>query len=263
MKHGLSVTFIEEFANRKNLNKLNLIKKRTRVQIAARSLSEFYKLRNYIKKIKKDVEFVYWPLLSISEGYWFSPFADYKAIRRIFSELENRKEKGKIWIRLDLEFPRSRLINISRNFIHSFKNKRIITEFVVNAKKNNIGIITAEYAYAPESLLEILGLAYNTKTYGNHKLKMMFKKPIGKRFFLKLLKRKIRRYIQKYRDNLIIETGLTARGVSPFEWIATPEEIKSYIEIAREEGVKQVLIFRLGGLNKDYLDALEGFWGKG
>ena len=72
----MEIGFYEEFPKNENLKKLNLITFKTRLFIAAKSLSEFQNLEKQAKKINNKIECAYWPI--IKNSYWISPFANTK-----------------------------------------------------------------------------------------------------------------------------------------------------------------------------------------
>jgi len=62
----MQIEFYEEFPSKENLKKLKLIKFKTRIFIAAKSIKEFKKFEKIAKKIKKDIGVIYWPIISNS-----------------------------------------------------------------------------------------------------------------------------------------------------------------------------------------------------
>lgn len=255
----MRISFYEEFPSQDNLSSLKLVKFPTTVYVAAHSLAEFDELSRKIKKIKRNAKTVYWALLSMKEGYWISPWADTKALKRIFSEIENRKSKKELNVLIDFEFPKNRLKNLLFNSFSFFKNKRIILDFIKNARKNKLKIFAAEYSYISNWLLRVLGLSCCMEEYDFTKVKMLYKKPIDRGIFLEIFRKKTKSFVNRYKNRVFISPGLIARGVSPFEWIATPSELEDYLKICKQENVKEVVIFRLGGLNKDYIKVIEKF----
>ena len=82
----MEIDFYEEFPTQKNLEKLRLIKFKTKLFVAAQSVKEFKSLEKQIKKIKKNVIVAYWPI--IKNSYWISPFSNTRDLIELFRGLE-------------------------------------------------------------------------------------------------------------------------------------------------------------------------------
>jgi hypothetical protein len=248
------ISFLEEFPTENNLKKLKLIKFPTKIYVACKSINKFESVSKKIKKINKKAEAVCWILLDDKEGYWISPWAKTAALKRVFNELNQKN----IQVLIDLEFPKNKSKNLIINFLIRLitslcrmpdfsRNKRLIEEFI-KSRKNKI--FTAEYSYIPEFKLRFLGLG----GYDSTRIKMLYKKPV--KFFPSLFRKKVSKFAKR---GFLISTGLMARGVSKFEWIASAEDIDNYLRICKQENVGEVVLFRLGGLDKDYLKVIEKY----
>lgn len=75
----------------------------------------------------------------------------------------------------------------------------------------------------------------------------------------KFLEEKIKDYKEKYKEKFIPAFGVIATGISGGEPILSPEKLKNDLEIAMNNNVKEVIIFRLGGLNRKYLKVFNKF----
>ena len=92
-----TVSFFEEFPNETTLDKVAQIDFDTRIYVAAKNLSEFYRLEEDFKSNNEKVrEVVYWPVLERDEGYWISPWSDSEALERVFEEIKERKDRSKM-----------------------------------------------------------------------------------------------------------------------------------------------------------------------
>ena len=95
----MNISFFEEFPTDLNLSKLKYVLWDTKLYVAAPSMREFLKLESSIlKKYKQVTEVVFWPTLSLSEGYWISPWSDSSALATLFEELlfeQTRRKKSK------------------------------------------------------------------------------------------------------------------------------------------------------------------------
>ncbi len=128
------VSFFEEYPTKENLAKLKLVSFPTKLYIAAESLDAFFKIKEKIKS-KWVKEVIYWPLLKKEEGYWMSPFADRKALKRIMQETVN---VPLLW---DAEIPRKRILML-KNILFFHSNKKLIRNFLSSHKKD---VYCAEY----------------------------------------------------------------------------------------------------------------------
>ena len=193
----MQIDFYEEFPTKENLEKLKLIKFKVRLFVAAKSLERFKELEKQIKKIKKNVEVAYWPI--IKNSYWISPFSNTKDLKETFKQLDKINNR----ILIDLELPLKRKM-ILKNFFSFPKNKKLIKKFL---EKNKHRITAAEYPSSLIlSLLKILGLDYEIDYEKNP---MLYTSMI-------LSKRKIR--IKNYLSNLILHKEvLLKKDVSEYD----------------------------------------------
>lgn len=240
----MKIDFYEEFPNKKNLEKLKLIKFETRLFIAAKSLKEFKEFEKKAKKINKKIECAYWPI--VKNSYWISPFSNNQDLIELFNNLN----KCKNHLLIDLELPLNRKL-IWRNMFSYFKNKKLIKDFL---EQNKNRITTAQFpSYVLSLFMKILGLDYNVK--------------IEKSFmwYSSMCKEKrnqnIKEYLRELKDkqNYPISLGTIAVGILGNEPILSPKSLEKDLEFISRIGFKKVIIFRLGGLNKNYINTLNKF----
>lgn len=256
---GLMVSFYEEFPTEKNLEKLDLIDFPSKIYVAANSLQEFYELKEkIIQKNKYIQEVIYWVLLNKTEGYWISPWSDTSALTRIFTELEERQNKEPITLLLDLELPYQKRGIKLLNPIKFMLNKHTITSFIKEAKENNISIITVENSYLKPKILRLGGLSYNPSKYKTKRTTMFYDKELIPDLIEKYyLKEKIKENMEETR--FMVSLGCIATGINNNEAIISPELLESNLKITKDLGIKEAIIFRLGGLNKGYLKVIKKF----
>lgn len=241
------ISFFEEFPNKENLNKLKLINFKTKLYLATFNFKEFSKLKSKIKN-KFVKEIIYWPILKKNEGYWVSPFSDKKALIKIFNENINSN------VLIDCEFPKNKLLYIYQLF-NFFGNKKLIKEFIIKNK-----VYTAEYypeGTLKDSLLNFLGLNFDPNKYNNRIIKMLYHSMHN--FNENFIKKEIRYGVNKYKNKYLVAFGTIARGINRNEPLLTLEQFKKDLKIAKECGVKEVIIYRLGGLNKNYLKVIKKY----
>ena len=247
------ISFFEEFPSKENLDKLKLIDFNTKLYLAASSFEEFNNMKLKIKN-KFVKEFVYWPILKKEEGYWISPFSSKEALNRIFNELKSKNTP----VMLDLEIPfYKNLINcIIRNVKDFSKNKALIKNFI-NGYKN---IYVCEYYPAgnfKERILNFLGLSYNTKNTKKKIIRMMYHSL--HRFNEKVMIGEIKINVKKYKDRFLLAYGIIASGVGGINLILSFKQLDKDLSLAKDNKVKEAIIFRLGGLNKKYLDIIKKY----
>ena len=241
----MKVEFYEEFPSKENLKKLKLIKFKTRLFIAAKSIKEFKEFEKQAKAIKKDTEVAYWP--TVKNSYWVSPFSNTKDLIELFHELE--KIKNHLLIDLELPLVKNWKLYI-KNIFQFIKSKRLIKKFL---EKNKNRITTAEYIRSP--LLKetkFLGLDYNI---GTEKSLMYYSSMSGKD--LDSWKEKISQI--KNKKNYSISLGTIAVGILGNEPILSPKNLERDLQFVKKQGFHKVIIFRLGGLNKEYIKVINKF----
>ncbi|MDD5529656.1 MAG: hypothetical protein PHX21_06460 [bacterium] len=239
----MNISFFEEFPTDENLEKIKLIPEsfNTKIYIVSHSLSEF---RDFEKKLK--IPLVYWPVLKNDEGYWISPFTKRRALQRVLNEVRNEK----IELMLDLENPTHAKHLYFTESLNFFRNKRFIKEFV---DTNGHKLVLIELP-GIEKRLKFWGLTYESETATV--AKMVYTSLIGK-LDRKGMVEKLRNFceigIKKYGNRFKMGLGCTAIGVGGSEPILTPDELEEDLKIVKEFGVNEVIIFRLGGLNEEYV----------
>lgn len=242
------ISFFEEFPTEDSLAKLKLVSWPTKLYVAAHSVEQFRAVTSVIRHNKNLLEAVYWPLLQKQEGYWISPFSKQTALQRLFDDLEHKN----ISVMLDLELPTTQNPLLYLTELLNFKKgKDLIHSFVCNHPGETY---LCEYA-ASEKHLKRLGLHY-----ANQKSKVMKMLYHSVHYYSpEKLQSELQHGIQKYGENYIVGFGTIALGITGKEPILSPEQLEKDLQIAQDAGVKEVVLFRLGGLNKKYVKVLEKF----
>jgi len=243
----MEINFYEEFPKKENLKKLKLIKFKSKLFIASKSLQEFQELKKRVKKINKKTDCIYWPI--VKNSYWISPFSNTKDLIELFDEL-NRCNNHLL---IDLEMPLNKKL-ILKNIFNHFKNRRLIKDFL---GKNKSRITTAQFSSSILSLfMRILGLDYNI----NIKKSLMWYSSMNSNIMNKNIKKNLIKL--KDKNNYSISLGTTAIGILGNEPILSSENLEKNLEFAKKAGFNEIIIFRLGGLNKDYIKIINKFQGK-
>ena len=250
----MKISFFEEFPNKESLSKLNLIDFPTKIFLADYHIESFKLYEKEIMYKNKNIkELIWWPVINVSEGYWLSPFSKRFALLRVFHSLlyEN------ISILWDAELPKNRFLLFTQLF-KFYKNKKLIKSFF---KKYNGKIYTAEYSGISNKFLIMLfnGLClfFNPKEYNNYVIKMFYSSMHNLSEID--MKNRISEGIKKYNDKFIVGLGVLSYGINKNEKLITPELLERDLEICKNNNVSEVVIFRLGGLNKEYLKIMKKF----
>jgi len=253
----MQIDFFEEFPNDESLSKLRLIKFRTNLYVAAKSTKKFLFLKTKIKRSFKNVdEIIYWPVLKIEEGYWMSAFSETKALKRILRELKNTNQGFPIlW---DAELPILNKKLFITQLPYFFSNRKIITGALFHPYPNHPVIVTAFYKSGAERFLSSVACTYFSS--GNFPyIDMLFTSLLKVKDnpgYLRSVIRENKNKFQKYS----VALGLIGLGVeddsSP---LVSPMDLKRDIDTVWKEKVDNIVLYRLGGLNKSYLRVLEEF----
>lgn len=236
------ISFFEEYPTKENLDKLKFVKWKTKLYIGAKSYSDFLRIKKGINA-KNVEEIIYWPLLDVKEGYWISPFAKRSALKRIFEEV-----KGPFMIDAELPTTKNPLLFLTQ-FVNFFRNRKLI-------RQNCSGAYVAEYypvGRLKEMIMSFFGLHYDPK-YGNKIIKMMYHSMHS--FSKDNVFRMLKKGVEEYGDKYLVAYGTLAVGEKGTEPILSTEQLKMDLGIAKEVGIGEVVMYRLGGMNKEFADVM-------
>ena len=253
----MKISFFEEFPTKENLTKLTLLSWPTKLYIASSSLYEFETIAKSLKTNKNLKKVIYWPILTKKEGYWISPFSQHQALTRIFNELKNKK----VPVMLDLELPTTRnSLLYATQFFNFIKNKKLISQFIQDYSGE---ISLCEYlpnSKKSTAILSWLGLHYETNTSKvkvRNIIKMMYHSMIP--YTPDFIHREMERGVKMWGNQFTVGFGTIATGVLGTEPILDPKTLENDLILASAAGVHEVVMFRLGGLNKEYASILRKF----
>ena len=245
------ISFFEEFPTKSNLEKIKLVNWPTKLYLAAKSLRQFNSIQSKLN-YKNITEFIYWPLLELKEGYWISSFSQRAALKRIFNELK----KTSTSVMLDLELPTTKNPTLYLTQLFNFyRNRSLIKKFIQTYPGK---IYLAEYypqGKIQEKMFEFLGLHYQSEKV---KVIKMFYHSLHN-FSPEFLNQELKRGKLKLGDNYLAAYGTIARGIGGNEPLLSSKKLTDDLETAAKAGVKEVVIFRLGGLNNIYVKVLRIF----
>lgn len=247
------ISFFEEFATKENLSRIKLINFKSKIYLATKDVTSFSILRQKIlKQNKKILDVIWWPVLEKKEGYWMSPWSKKEALERIINQV-NKNSFSVLW---DAEFPIDKKIftlPLTRRF---YQNRKFIRDFIKNSK---VKIYTAEYKSSNifiDFWLRFSGISFSPK-YNHHVIKMVYSSLYGT-IDKKLLNRIIIHNKKIYKDKFILSLGIIAKGLGD-EGLISPKELRKCLDIAKINDIQEVVLFRLGGLNRQYLNSIYDF----
>ncbi len=246
----MKISYFAEFPMSDSLG-LKYLTSPTKLYLAASSLEEFQKLAKRMKN-RFVTEMVYWPVLKKSEGYWISPFSKRTALLRIFQEPQNQK----IPVMLDLELPTSQnpLLYVTQG-LNFWRNKRLIANFIDSYQGN---IYLAEYfpeGKREEKWLRSFGLDFRNKKV--KVIKMLYHSMHN--FSDAFLRTELRKGKLIWGKNFIVGFGVVSLGIQGNEPILSSEMLAHDLQIAKEEKMLEIVIFRLGGLDKNIANMLKRY----
>ena len=262
----MKISFFEEFPTATNLAKLKYVSWDTKLYLAAPNVKEFLRLeKDILKKYSNVKECVYWPTLEISEGYWLSPWTDTAALSQLFKSLlleqKRRGEKGEdsLSVMLDFEPPKLKRQIISRFFSFS-KNRRLIMNFLLDAKKAGIKLYNIEMSHLPESIVWMLGLGYSPKAFGHKNIAMYYRSMLQRFVGAFIAKSRFVSRVRKFvKRDMIIGIGLIAGGIYEIEPVYGAKELGEDLQICSSTGCDEVIVFRLGGMNAGFEEVCEKY----
>lgn len=158
---------------------------------------------------------------------------------------------------IDSELPTTKnlflYITQSLNFS---RNKKLIKKFIHSHPK----IYSCEYypeGKLQEHTLSFLGLHFNPKRFNNHIIKMVYHSMHN--FNKEFIKKQLKTGRDRFKNKFIVAYGTIAKGIQGNEPILQYSQLEEDLEIAKDIGIKEVIIFRLGGLNKRYVSLLRKY----
>ena len=257
----MKINFFEEYPTEENMVKLDLIDWPSTILIAAPSLKKFEYIRTKYINQYPGITFGWWP--TIAGSYWVSGLANSEDLNRLFTELTSKIHEKTLPVLIDLELPIKKHLYF-KNIFNIGRNKRIISKFFTEASQYNLKIYTAEYP-AFNGLMykfwQLLGISPSFKLQ-HIKLPMCYSS-MGVKYFGKKIWSVVKNFERKFSiknpGRVGFGLGTIAIGVLGNEPILEIEKLKTDMIWAKESGVNEVFIFRLGGMDKEHQLILKDF----
>jgi hypothetical protein len=258
----MRIDFFEEFPTSENLEKAALLPFPSTIYVAAKSLDEFFVYKTQLTTINPAITVGYWPVMARS--YWISPFSYPQELDQLYVELENYHGEETLKVMVDLELPLLQKKLLLKNSIFFFKNKRTIKKILLLQRTKSLTFLTAEYPPVGKIshwLSRKLGISYHPRRYNHTPIFMFYTSMIehyGNNLHLHL-HQNISEYIKKEAStiqHIQLGLGTIAQGILGTEPVLSPAKLKDDLIFLKEIGVTTAVIFRLGGLTKEYLDVI-------
>ena len=252
----MRVNFFEEYPTLNNLKKARLIDFESKIVIGAQTLKKYGRHVRKLKRINPNLETAYWPIPKRS--WYVSAFSHTHEIERFISDLRGCDEELQVLLDLELPFIKPKLF--WKNLFSIVRNKRLIKKLFREQAALKINILTGEYAptgWFEQLVLRLIGVNYSLKDYEHVRGVMLYSSLERFKFFKDLKKRFIVKQHKKHGDKLEVFLGTTAVGVFENEPIISAKQLDEDLQFLKNNGVNTVTIYRLGGLNKDYLRVIK------
>lgn len=158
---------------------------------------------------------------------------------------------------LDLELPTTQnpILYLTQSF-NFYQNKKLIRQFISVYPEN---IYLAEYypeGKNKERILQFLGLHYS---HPKVKIIKMVYHSLHHFINQEFLEKEFKRGVKEYGKNYLMALGTIALGIHGTDPILSLKQLNSDLQLAKKSGIKEVIIFRLGGLNKTILPFLRKY----
>ena len=256
----MRIHFFEEFPSPEHLEKAALLTFPATIFLAAERLDKFDRLAEQLRSINPLCEAAYWPLHQRS--YWLSPFAEAADLLELREQLcAHQGEPLKVLF--DLELPLLRAHLFLKNLPYFFRNKRMLLEmFEEFDHSSNIRIHTADYPVLfgwMQGLWERLGIAVGWEKFAHSRILMCYSSVLSMSWALKRASQFNAMYAKEWGSRMQVGLGTIATGVFGNERVIPPEELQRELLRCELAQVQEVVIFRLGGLNEDYLRVMDPF----
>lgn len=243
---SVRIGLYEEFPTPARLLKLRQVDFPVRLAVAATSREEFTRLKATLQQEYPQVqEVVFWPLLSLDEGYYPGTWSKGEAIKRI------AREANGVSVLWDLEWPRH-----GRWFPTDWPDNRTYLDEWFSRRKEPSHIWRAHSFLGLDSrFLTLAGMHFDPRDYPAVFLHLDLY-TAGDGLPDPLLDRIMRCGVEQYGERFIPSLGvLNDYEGAPEQFIPTAT-LSRYLAAARRAGVSEVWLFGANGLNEDYLGVI-------
>jgi len=180
----------------------------------------------------------------------------------LIKDLKTRKQSDFLKVLIDLELPILNKKLFVKNLGSFFKNKVLIKRLFRFANTLNVEFLTAEcpaLGKFSQKLLECLGVSYSLEKYSHKRIVMLYSSLISNEKVLGLMKNFVVKNFREYGQNLQVGLGTIDKGILGNEPILPPEKLDKDLNFLRRNEIGTAVIFRLGGLNREYLKVIKRY----
>lgn len=226
----MKIGFFEEFPYKIDFQKLQLLNFKPSLYIASRNYQGFNKIKGNLI----DFETVWWVTLSYLNGYWISPFTPKKSLMNMFEEIKNVDNK----VMLDIEYPNLTPWLFITQMFKKESNKKIICK-LLEEQRDKVVLCEDTGNNICEVDTERIWMFYTSMVIGTSRRKNS------------LLKKFCNEGLRNWGEKFKIGLGCIGRGILKVEPQLSVMELKRNLYTAHECGVKEAIIYRLGGVLED------------
>lgn len=252
----MKLGFFQEFTSLEDFSVLSSINFPINLYIGCQNVRQFLKLNQELRiKYKHLEEIVYWPILKLSEGYWLSGFTKQSALQRIIKEINSTKKAFPVlW---DTEFP---MLNkkLFLTGISSLPRNLILIYRTLLNQRTNHPLIVAEFTRTGlNKILSTLGgTSFPFTSY--NRLDMLYSSMFKTRDKEARLRKVIRSHKRKYKK-YYVGLGLIGKDKNDKTPLLSENDLNHDMKICKEERIKEVVLYRLNGLNHSYLKIIKKY----
>ncbi len=160
-------------------------------------------------------------------------------------------------VMVDAEYPLTK--NPSLIFVQPanfFRNRALIRRFV----SGHGNVYVAEYyptGRFKEAVMSFLGLHFDLNKFNSRVIKMVYHSM--HRFDRGFITQKLKEGKQEFGSRFIVGYGTIAKGINGDEPLLSEKQLREDLSVAKAVGIGEVIIFRLGGMNKGYANVIKKF----
>jgi hypothetical protein len=256
----VKVDFFEEYADLANLRKAELVGFDSTVYLAARSLPEFRSAAQRLHDVNPRLRPAFWPVLR--KSYWVSPFSYPRELVALFEEILLASREMQLEVLLDLEIPLLQTSLFLRNLMHFLRNKRAIRTFLRRRGNGALAVTTAEYPGFCQPMrwcYEFSGISYPTGASLHRRMVLFYSSMVKRRWMDALFRSYIAKELARTDRTIQVGVGAIASGAFGDEPVLSPAELDRDMAFLKANGTARVAVFRLGGLNKEYINLLNQY----
>ncbi|MBN1312674.1 MAG: hypothetical protein JXB30_14755 [Anaerolineae bacterium] len=241
------IGFYEEFPTAQRLEKLDQLDFPVRLAVAATSREEFLQVRESIEENHPQVqEVLFWPLLSLEEGYYPGTWSSAEGIERIANDANGLST---LW---DMEWPRQ-----GHWFPGDQPDNRAFLDRWLRERTAPVHIWRPHPYFGLDSrLLSSVGMHFDPRDYPMVYLHLdLYTTRQG--LPDALLERVLRCGVEAYGEHFIPSFGVIDDGEGPEAQFIPVETLRRYLSAARRAGVSEVWLFGANGLNAKHIAVIK------